>query len=358
MTTMFAIMTKDLRGEIAGGITTFLTMSYIVFVNPAILATQGTGMSFSGVLTATVLLCLTMTLFMGLYAKLPFAVAPGMGINAFFTYSVILTQQVPWPTALGMVFWSGVLFVIISVTPVREKIALAIPENLRSATAVGIGLFLSFIGFKNGGFIEAHPVTFVTFSKLGAEALLTALAIVIIFVLSKRKSPFAYLAPIFIVTIASLLLGKTQMPDTLFAKPDFESVFLKIDLWGALKLSFAPTIIAFFFTDLFDSISTFIGVSKACDLTDEKGNPKNLKQGLIVDAFATLFAGLFGTSSGTAYIESAAGIESGGRSGTSAVVTALCFLPLFFFSPLAAIIPPLCHLSHSHHGGLSHVQIC
>lgn len=333
-------MRSHVRTEIVGGVTTFLTMSYIVFVNPAILSTQGTGMSFSGVLTATVLLCFSMTLFMGLFAKLPFAVAPGMGLNAFFTYSVILGHQVPWETALGVVFWSGAIFVLISLTPIREQIALSIPENLRSATAVGIGLFLSLIGFRNGGFIKADPATFVTFSKLGPEAILTVVSLLIIIMLSRRKNPFAYLAGILAITVISLLMGKSQLPDSLLSRPDFSSVFLKLDLVGSLKLALLPTIVAFFFTDLFDSLSTFIGISKACGLTDEKGEPRNLKQGLIVDAFATLVAGVFGTSSGTAYIESASGIESGARSGLSSVVTALCFLPLFFFAPIAAIIPP------------------
>src|ERR671912_700359 len=165
----------DLRTEAIAGITTFFTMSYIVVVNPSILATEGTGMPFSGVVTATVLVCLVMTLFMGLYAKLPFAVAPGMGINAYFTFTIILTQKVWWQVALGIVFWAGVLFLIISVTPIRETIAKAIPNELRLGTAAGIGIFLTFIGLKNAGLITSDPVTFV---KLGTLGLTTLLAIV------------------------------------------------------------------------------------------------------------------------------------------------------------------------------------
>src|SRR5687767_12658183 len=156
----------NLRTEAIAGITTFFTMSYIVVVNPSILSTEGTGMNFSGVLTATVLICFTMTLFMGLYAKLPYAVAPGMGINAFFTFSLIIGEKIPWQTALGMVFWAGVLFLILSLTPIREKLATAIPRNLRIASAVGIGLFLTLIGFKNAGIIVSDPVTFVKMGNL------------------------------------------------------------------------------------------------------------------------------------------------------------------------------------------------
>ncbi len=241
----------DLKTEAIAGITTFFTMAYIVVVNPQILSADGkTGMAFTGVLTATMLVCFTMTLLMGMYAKLPFAVAPGMGINAFFTYTIILGKGVPWPTALGIIFWAGVFFLLISVTPVRELIAKAIPKEIRIAAAAGIGIFLT------------------------------------------------------------------------------------------LKLSLLPSIIAVLFTDLFDSISTFIGVAHAADLLDEHGHPRNLREGLIVDSLATLGAGLAGSSSGTAYIESIAGISMGGRTGLTSVFTALCFLPCFFIAPLAGTVPP------------------
>src|SRR3984893_16354629 len=183
----------SIRTEAIAGITTFFTMAYIVVVNPAILSTAGTGMSFSGVLTATVVVCFTMTLLMGLYAKLPFAVAPGMGINAFFTYTIILGKGVPWPAALGIIFWAGVFFLLISVTPVRESIAKAIPAELRIAAAAGIGILLTFIGLKNAGFIVADPVTFVKLGALGKPALLTILGLAISVFLMSRKNPFAFL---------------------------------------------------------------------------------------------------------------------------------------------------------------------
>jgi adenine/guanine/hypoxanthine permease len=329
----------DVRTELIAGVTTFFTMAYIVVVNPLILSTEGTGMPFSGVLTATVLVCFVMTLLMGVYARLPFAVAPGMGINAFFAFTIILRQRVPWPVALGLVFWAGVLFLLISLTPVRAGIARAIPRGLRTATAAGIGVFLTFIGLKNAGIIVADPVTLVRPGALGHPALLMLLGLAVTVLLLKRKSPFAFLAGIFAVTLTAWLWGKIETPPAFFSAPDFQSVFLKLDVRGALKLSLLPAIVAVLFTDLFDSISTFIGVSQAAGLLDEEGQPRRLREGLVVDAWATLGAGLAGTSSGTAYIESVAGVNVGGRTGLTSVFTALCFLPCFFVAPLAGAVP-------------------
>ncbi len=290
-------------------------------------------------MTATVLLCFATTLLMGLYANLPFAVAPGMGINAFFTFTIILSQNVWWQTALGIVFWAGVLFLLISVTPIRETIAKAIPTELRLGTAAGIGIFLTFIGLKNAGLVAADPVTFVKLGDIGIPGLLTVLSCAVSIWLLTKRSAFAFLAGIFFATVLGAAFGFVKLPDRIFSAPDFESVFLKLDIWGALKLSLLPAIITLLFTDLFDSISTFIGVAHAGNLLDENGNPRNLKQGLIVDSFATLGAGLAGTSSGTAYIESSAGINVGGRTGLTSVFTALCFLPCFFIAPLAGAVP-------------------
>lgn len=328
-----------LKTEAIAGITTFFTMAYIVVVNPAILSTAGTGMPFDGVLTATVLLAFSMTLLMGLYAKLPFAVAPGMGLNAFFAFTLVLEKQIPWPTALGMVFWGGVVFLILSVLPIRTAIAKSIPHHLRHASAVGIGLFLTFIGLKNLGLVVESPATFVKLGMITPKVLCGLLGLVLMVILLKRKSPFAFLVGMGVVTVIAAISGWITTPESFVRPPDFQSVFFKLDLWGALKLSLLPSIIAICFTDLFDSISTFVGISQATGLFDEKGDPKNLKEGLLVDAFATLGAGLLGTSSGTAYIESSAGIEVGGRTGWTAVFCALCFLPCLFLSPLAAMVP-------------------
>jgi AGZA family xanthine/uracil permease-like MFS transporter len=332
---------SNLKTEAIAGVTTFFTMAYIVVVNPQIISADGkTGMAFSGVLTATVIICFTMTLLMGLYAKLPFAVAPGMGINAFFTYTIILGKGVPWQTALGIIFWAGVFFLLISVTPIREWIAKAIPKEIRIAAAVGIGIFLTFIGLKNAGIIVSDPVTYVKIGTLGKPALLTILGVAISIFLMSRHNPLAFLGTIVSVTAIAWALGAVTAPPKVFSLPDFKSVFLKLDVFGALKLSLLPSIIAILFTDLFDSISTFIGVAHAGGLLDKDGHPKNLRQGLIVDSLATMGAGLAGTSSGTAYIESVAGIQMGGRTGMTSVFTALCFLPCFFLAPIAGMVPP------------------
>src|SRR6185503_17707931 len=202
----------NIRTEAIAGITTFFTMAYIVVVNPAILSTPGTGMSFSGVLTATVVVCFVMTLLMGVYAKLPFAVAPGMGLNAFFTFTIILTQKVRWQVALGIVFWAGVLFLLISITPIRETIANAIPSELRIATAAGIGIFLTFIGLKNAGIIASDPVTFVRLGTLGVETVLAIVGVLLTILHMTRGSSLAFLAGIFFVTIAGWALGLLKAP--------------------------------------------------------------------------------------------------------------------------------------------------
>jgi AGZA family xanthine/uracil permease-like MFS transporter len=325
--------------EAVAGVTTFFTMAYILVVNPTILSTPGTGMPFTGVLTATVLLCVSMTLLMGLYAGLPYGVAPGMGLNAFFTYTIVIQGGVPWPTALGLVFWAGVIFLLVSATPLRETVALAIPPHLRAASAAGIGLLLTFIGLQNGGFVAANPATMVGVGPLDHRSVLTMAGIAVIAVMARRQNPLAFLSSIALVSAAGWAFGDVRMPDRWFSAPDFSSVLFELDVVGALQLALLPSIVAITMTDLFDSISTFIGVSQASGLVDEHGQPRRLREGLIVDAFATLGAGLLGTSSGTAYVESISGIRMGGRTGRTAVITALCFLPCLFIAPLAGAVP-------------------
>ena len=330
---------STLYGDIVGGVTTFFTMSYIVVVNPSILSTPGTGMPFTGAMTATVLIAFSMTLLMGLYARLPFAVAPGMGINAFFAFTIVLQQHVPWQTALGMVFWAGVLFLLVSATPLRETIALAIPPGLRLAAAAGIGLLLTLIGLRNAGLIEADTATLLRLGTLDHRAAFLLVGVLVAVMLLRRNNPLAYLTSIVLVTAAAWICGYALPPERIVSAPDFSTAFLKLDIGGALQLALLPAIVSILFTDLFDSLSTFIGVAGASGLTEPDGRPLNLRRGLIVDAFATLGAGLAGTSSGTAYVESMAGIRMGARTGRASVVTALCFLPCFFIGPLAAAVP-------------------
>jgi AGZA family xanthine/uracil permease-like MFS transporter len=314
-------------------------MAYIVVVNPGILATEGTGMPFSGALTSTVLVASSMTLLMGLYARLPLAVAPGMGLNAFFAYTIVLQQDVPWQTALGIVFWAGALFLLVSTTPLREHVASAIPTNLRLGAAAGIGLLLTLIGLRNAGIIEADPTTLLRPGSLDHRTAFLLVGILVAVVLTRLRSPLAFVASIAVVAAASWALGYTPPPDRITSAPDFSSTSLQLDIIGALQLSLVPAIVSVLFTDLFDSLSTFMGVASAAGLTGPDGQPLNLRRGLIVDACATFGAGLAGSSPGTAYVESVAGIRMGARTGRASVVTALCFVPCFFLSPIVSSIP-------------------
>jgi AGZA family xanthine/uracil permease-like MFS transporter len=251
----------------------------------------------------------------------------------------VLGKQIPWPVALGIVFWSGVLFLLVSVTPLRVLIAGAIPHNLRVGAALGIGLFLTFIGLKNAGLVVADPVTFVKFGRLGPAEGLALGGLFLAAVLQGKRIPGAYLISILAVTVLGFALGLVKAPAQWVAWPDFHSVFFRLDPVRALSPAYLSAMVATLFTDLFDSVSTFVGVAQATNLLEPNGEAKNLRQGLVVDAWATLTAGLFGTSSGTAYIESAAGIEAGGRTGLASVFTALCFLPFLFLAPLAGLVP-------------------
>ncbi len=341
----------NLKTEIIAGITSFLATMYIIVVNPAIISAAG--LPFEGVLTATILVSTFSSIMMGVYAKNPIVIAPGMGINAFFAYTVVLGMGIEWDVALGAVFWSGVVFLILSIFNVRTAVALAIPKQIRSAVAAGIGLFITFIGFENAKFVVNDPATLVTFGGLNVVTItfLIGLIVTSYFVLKDVKG--ALIFGIIFTTIISIPIGRLWGDATnilgsstivnwngIIAAPDFSLLF-KLDLINSLTLSIVPVIFVFLFTDLFDSLSTFIGVAEAADIKDEDGEPRNIKQSLLTDAVSTTISGLFGTSAGTSYIESAAGIKEGGRTGLTAVVAGLCFLPFIFFSPLLSVIPTI-----------------
>ena len=334
-----------LQTEIVAGIAVFLATAYIIVVNPAILSK--TGMPFSGVLTATVIVCFFSSLLMGLYAKNPIVVAPGMGLNAFFTYTVVIGMGVPWPTALGAVFWSGILFLLLSVFNIRTYIVKAIPKPLRYAIAAGIGLFITLIGLVNGGFIIKNDATLIGHAALNATLLIFVTGVLLTAILMVRKIKGAIVFGMIVTTLLAIGIGRWWNDGAtvvnfkgVFAAPDF-SLLGKLDLWGSLQWSVLPVIFAFVFTDLFDSLSTLVGVSEAGNLLDEHGEPRNIKRALITDAVATTIAGIAGSSPGTAYIESAVGIEEGGRTGLTAVVAALLFLPFLFLAPLLSMIPSI-----------------
>ena len=340
----------SVKVEVLAGITSFLASMYIIIVNPVMLS--DTGMSFSGILTATVLVSAFSSIMMGLYARNPIIVAPGMGLNAFFTYSVVIGMKVPWETALGTIFWSGIVFLILSIFNVRTAIVNAIPKQIRFAISAGIGLFITFIGFENAKFIVADPATLVTINRFDPVIITFVIGLLIMSILIVKRIKGALILGIAIITILSIPIGRLYGDASavnygvstlvtwngIFSMPDF-SVFFQLDLLGSLKFSLFPVIFALLFADMFDSLSTFIGVAEAANLVDENGEPLHIKESLIVDSFATVFSGLFGTSSGTSYIESATGIEEGGRTGLTAVVAGLLFLPFMFISPLLSIVP-------------------
>jgi AGZA family xanthine/uracil permease-like MFS transporter len=343
----------NIRTEIIAGVSSFLATMYIIVVNPAILSQAG--MPFGGVLTATVLLSFFCSLMMGIYAQNPLIVAPGMGLNAFFTFTVVKGMGVAWQTALGAVFWAGVIFLLLSVFNIRTHIVKAIPKPLRYAISSGIGLFITLIGLTNAKFIVYNPATLVGIGNIKDPILLTFLGgLVITAVLVTKRITGGIVIGIALTTLAAVPIGRwwgdasaTNFGQKmlvnwngLLAAPDFSLLF-QLDFMGSLSLSLLPVIFAFTFTDLFDSLSTFVGVAEAADLYDDNGDPRHIKQSLLTDAVATATAGLLGTSPGTAYIESAVGIEQGGRTGLMAVVAGLLFLPFMFLSPLLSIIPSI-----------------
>ncbi len=335
----------NITTEILAGISSFLATAYIIVVNPSILSQAG--MPFSAVLTATILVCFFSSLMMGLYAKNPILVAPGMGLNAFFTFTAVLTLNVSWQVALGAVFWSGIIFFLLSVFNIRTYIVKAIPRTLRYAIAAGIGLFITLIGLVNAKFIVSNPATLIGIGKLTPAVLTFIAGLAITALLLTRKIRGGILLGILLTSLLAWPIGRWwggTIPlvtiDGLLAMPDFSLLF-KLDIIGSLQWSMAPVIFAFVFTDLFDSLSTFVGLSEASGLVDESGEPRNLKRSLVVDAFSTTIAGLAGSSPGTAYIESAVGIEQGGRTGLTAVTGAMLFLPFLFLSPLISAIPAI-----------------
>jgi len=327
----------SLRTETLAGITSFLTMSYILFVNPMILADAG--MNPKGVLSATVLVCASSCIFMGLYCNLPYVLAPGMGLNAFFTYTLVLHQGMSWQEALGATVLSGLIFFVLTFLQIRKWIAEAICEDLRISIAAGIGIFLAFIGLQSADIVQISSTTMVRPGQLGETSLIFIFGLLLSAFLLLRKIPGSLLLGILGTTVAAAAMGKISMPETFISSPDFHSVFFKFDLSGVLKVSMIASVFTMLMTDLLDSLSSFLGISQAANLIDESGRPKNLQKALVVDAFATTAAGVCGSSAGTVYIESAAGIQQGGRTGITAVVCGLCFLPFLFLSDLALLIP-------------------
>lgn len=335
------------RREIVGGLTTFAAMAYILAVNPGILSEAG--IDKGALITATALASAIMTVVMALATNYPIALAPGMGLNAFFTFGICLGAKIPWPAALGIVFYSGVVFFVLSVTGIRRKIISAIPHELKLAITCGIGLFIAFIGLKNGGVIVASPPTLVSLGNFRETGpLMVLFGIVLAAVLVWRKVPGAIVITVIALTGIGFLLrgpdGKplTSVPTSVVSMPaSLAPTFLKLDLgyfWQHWK-ECLPLMLALLFVDLFDNMGTLIGVCQRAGLLDADGNLPKIGRALTADATAAMVGSTLGTSTVTSYIESAAGVEAGGRTGLTAITTAFCFLGALFLTPLIAVIP-------------------
>lgn len=329
----------NLKQEIIGGLTTFLTMAYIIIVNPSILS-DNTGMDKGALITVTCLAAAIGCILVALIANMPLAMAPGMGMNAFFTYSLVIGRGIPWEQALGIVFLSGILFLGLTVIKVREKIIDSIPISMRYSIAAGIGLFIAFIGLKNMGLIVANEATLIGLGKFNSGVILgvTGLVITGFFELKKIKGGILY--GILITTAIGIITGNANIPtEVISLPPSISSTFLKFDIIGALKISFIGPIFSFMFLDLFDSIGTIIACAKEAGLEDEKGNIKNVGKALEADALATVIGSILGTSTTTTFVESTAGVADGARTGFSSLVVALLMILSLFFAPVIGIVP-------------------
>ncbi|MBB1439429.1 NCS2 family permease [Shewanella sp. SG41-4] len=328
----------SLKQEAMAGLTTFLTMAYIIFVNPMMLADAG--MDHGAVFVATCLAAAIGCLVMGLLANYPIALAPGMGLNAFFTYTVVGEMGYSWETALGAVFMSGVCFLILSLVKIREWIVNSIPMSLRFGIAAGIGLFLALIGLKNAGIVVASPATLVTMGDITSfPALMAALGFFLIIAMVHRGLKAAVIFSILIVTVLGLLFGDVQYQGLISMPPSIAPTFMKMDLSSVLEVSMLSVVFAFLFVDLFDTSGTLVAVAQRGGLLDEKGRLPRVKRALTADSVATITGAALGTSTTTSYIESIAGVSAGGRTGLTAVVVGLLFLAALFVSPLAGMVP-------------------
>ena len=328
---------STIKTEIMAGITTFLSMAYILAVNPDILS--ATGMDKGAVFTTTVVISAIITMLMGLYAKLPFALAPGMGLNAFFAYSVCLIMGYSWQFALTAVFLEGLIFILLTLTNIREKIVDIIPTTLKNAISVGIGLFITFIGLKSANIIINDDATLVRLGDItSGPALLGVIGIIITSILLVKKVKGGLLLGILITTVIGIPMGITQLNGVISTPPSIEPIFFKFEWDQILTTDMAIVVFTFLFVDLFNTIGTLIGVSTRAGIM-KNGKIPRVKQAFLVDAIGTTAGAVMGTSTVTTFVESAAGVEEGGRSGLTAFVTGICFLLAVFFAPFFLSVP-------------------
>jgi len=341
----------SIKQEFIAGFTTFITMAYIIFVNPQMMAASGMdlGASFVGTCIAAAIACFAM----GFYSNWPVGLAPGMGLNAFFTYTVVGEMGYSWEVALGAVFLAGILFVIISVTPLRQWMLNSIPMNLRIAMGAGVGLFVGFIGLKTGGIIIQNEATFLSLGNFkDIETLLAALGFLLILVLAVRKVVGAIIIGVLAVTISGLLLDLIQFNGIVSSPPDLKPILLKLDILGAIDVAMISVIISFLFVNLFDTAGTLLGVASRANLIDDSGKIINLDKALKADSTASVAGSFLGCSPVTSYVESSAGVEAGGRTGLTAITIGMFFLIAIFFSPIASMVP-----SYATAGALIYVAI-
>jgi len=328
----------SVRTELLAGLTTFVTMAYIIFVNPQMMASAG--MDHGAAFVATCLGAALACLMMGLYANWPVGLAPGMGLNAFFTYTVVADMGYSWEIALGAVFIAGVLFVIMSVTRIRGWMLESIPMDMRIAMAAGVGLFIGFIGLKNAGIVVANPATLLTLGDLTQPApMLGAIGFLVMAVLSQRRVHGAMIIGVLGVTLAGIPLGLVEYAGLVSAPPSLAPTFMKLDIIGAFDLTMVSVIIAFLFVNLFDTAGTLLGVASRANLIDDNGKIVNMDRALKADSTSSVVGAFFGCAPVTSYVESAAGVAAGGRTGLTAVTVGALFLLAIFFAPLAGMVP-------------------
>ena len=328
-----------IRKEFLAGFTTFITMAYIIFVNPQMMAASGMdqGAIFVGTCLAAAIACFVM----GIFANWPVGLAPGMGLNAFFTYTVVGEMGYSWEVALGAVFIAGILFFIMSITKLRSWMISSIPFNLRIAMGSGVGLFIGLIGLKNGGIIVSNQATLLSLGSFSnIETLLAAIGFLAISILSVRKIPGAIIIGILITTFIGLFLGLIEFNGLVSLPPEIAPTFMKLDILGALNIGMITIIMSFLFVNLFDTTGTLLGVATRANLVNENGQISDLDKALKADSSASIFGTFFGCSPVTSYVESSAGVEAGGRTGLTAIFVGILFLFSMFLSPLASIIPP------------------
>ncbi|MBO2648769.1 NCS2 family permease [Shewanella algae] len=328
----------SLKQEAVAGLTTFLTMAYIIFVNPSMLADAG--MDQGAVFVATCVAAAIGCLVMGLLANYPIALAPGMGLNAFFTYTVVGEMGYSWETALGAVFLSGICFMILSLVRIREWVVNSIPMSLRLGIAAGIGLFLALIGLKSAGIVVANPATLVGMGDVTAfPALMSVLGFFLIIAFVQRGYKAAVILSILAITVLGLAFGDVQYSGLVSMPPSIAPTFMKMDLSGMLEISMISVVFAFLFVDLFDTSGTLVAVAHRGGFLDDKGRLPRLNRALTADSAATIAGAMLGTSTTTSYVESTSGVSAGGRTGLTAVVVGLLFLASLFISPLAGMVP-------------------